>query len=113
MELAVLLLQSGQTEQHNVFCTDDGLLENYWPTAWDGVRRQNTDAVIDFAKGHDVPVCAVVAPTAAAVKQFIISPIIRRVSARSCGPPHISYRAAWGKPMEGTCEKKTELHSNS
>ena len=51
--------------------------------------------------------------TAAEVRQFMISPIMRRVSARSCGPPQISYRAACGNPMEGTCEKKTELHSSS
>jgi len=64
-----VLLQSGQKEQKNVFCTEDGLVANYWPEQDREMRDANTRAIIDFAEGHDVPVCSVVIPTAAAVKQ--------------------------------------------
>lgn len=64
-----VLLQSGQKEQKNVFCTEDGLVANYWPQQDRQMRDANTHAIIDFAEDHDVPVCSVVIPTAAAIKQ--------------------------------------------
>ena len=64
-----VLLQSGQKERQNVFYTDDGLLANYWPQQGQKIRNANTHAIIAFAEDHDVPVCSVVIPTAAAVKQ--------------------------------------------
>ena len=66
------LLQSGQKERDNVFYTKDGLLENYWPTAGDEVRRANTKSVITLSKNHDVPVGVVIVPTAAAIKQKLV-----------------------------------------
>lgn len=67
-----MLVQSGQKEQENIFYTQGGLLENYWPTAEDRVRRDNVKSVIAFAENHDVPVGVVVVPTAAAVKQKLV-----------------------------------------
>lgn len=64
-----VLLQSGQRERQNVFYSEDGLLANYWPEQGQKIRNSNTHAIIAFAESHDVPVCSVVIPTAAAVKQ--------------------------------------------
>lgn len=67
-----VLVQSGQKEQENIFYTQNGLLENYWPTAEDEVKRSNIKSVIAFAENHDVPVGVVIVPTAAAVKQKLV-----------------------------------------
>ena len=67
-----LLLQSGQKEQNNIFYTEDGLLENYWPAADETVMDSNIKAITDFAQKHDIPVGVVVVPTAAAVKQKLV-----------------------------------------
>lgn len=69
---AELQLQTGQRERDGVFCTEDGLIENYWPAGDDSLRQKNTQAIISFAETHNVPVGSVVVPTAAAVKQKML-----------------------------------------
>ena len=66
---AELLLQSGQRERDGVFCTDDGLMANYWPQESTALREKNLQAIITFTENHNVPVGSVVVPTAVAVKQ--------------------------------------------
>ncbi len=68
-----VLRASGQRERDGVFFTEDGLLENYWPSDGDSIALDNATSIVNFSDKYNVPTMVVVVPTAVAIKQEQVS----------------------------------------
>lgn len=68
-----IALAGGQTEQNNIFISDEGLIKNVAEPNEQYLRR-NTDAVLRFSKQVQVPTYLMLIPTASAVLQQRLPP---------------------------------------